>query len=194
MMGDMQEAVRWETSVPIFRNTFILKQFALAIGIPFTLVAFVIVLVSGISGDTLYALGLMAALLILTWLLITVVYRGKYKAEFVLDKKGVLCRTQVRQVRKNRVINALSAMLGLLSGKPAAAGAGLLAQSRQEVLIPWSRVQTVKYKPHSHTILIRGSFGEYIALFCTGDNYMQAEHFVHERLLAKDGCSFRYKN
>ncbi len=68
-MSDIQKAVRWEISVPIFKNTVILKQLGLAVGIPFGLVALVIVLVSGISRDTLYALGLMAALLILTWLL-----------------------------------------------------------------------------------------------------------------------------
>lgn len=51
-MGDMQEAVRWEISVPIFMNTVILKQLGLAIGIPFGLVTLVIVLVSGRSRDT----------------------------------------------------------------------------------------------------------------------------------------------
>ncbi|HBR08305.1 MAG TPA: hypothetical protein DD735_05335 [Clostridiales bacterium] len=188
-MGDMQEAVRWENSVPIFKNTVILKQLGLAIGIPFGLVALVIVLVSGRSRDTLYALGFIAALLILTWLFVMAVYRGKYEAEFVLDKKGALCRTQARQAKKDRVINTLTALLGLLTGRPAVTGAGLLAQSKQEVFILWSRVQTVKYKPHSHTILLRGSSGEHIALFCTGDNYMQTERFVNERLLKKEARS-----
>lgn len=140
MMGDMQEAVRWEISVPIFKNTVILKQLGLAIGIPFGSVAIIIVLASGRSQDILYALGLMAALLILTWLFVMAAYRGKYEAEFVLDGKGVICRTQAEQARKNRVINTLTVILGLLTGKPAAAGAGMLAESRQETFLRWNRI------------------------------------------------------
>lgn len=45
----------------------------------------------------LYALGLIATLLVLAWILIMVAYRGKYEVKFVFDNKGVLCRAQERQ-------------------------------------------------------------------------------------------------
>jgi hypothetical protein len=188
MMGDIQEAVCWEVNVPIFKNTVILKQLGLAVGIPFGLVALVIVLVSGRSRDTLYALGFIAALLILTWLFVMAAYRGKYEVEFVLDGKGVLCRTQAKQARKNRIVNTLTVMLSLISGKTAAAGAGMLAQSRQEVSLRWNRITKVKYKPKSRTILLRGGWTEQIALFCTGENYEQVESFVRRNVpLPKKG-------
>ena len=180
-----RQSLQWQISVPIFKNTVILKQLGLAIGIPFGLVALVIVLVSGRSRDTLYALGLIAAVLILAWLLIMAAYRGKYEAEFVLDNRGALCRTQAKQAKNNRVINTLTAILGLLTGRPAVTGAGVLAQSRQEVLIPWSRVARVKYKPKSHTILLRGGLTEHIALFCTRDNYVEAERLVKNELAGR---------
>jgi len=187
-MRNIQESARWEISVPIFKNTVILKQLGLAVGIPFGLVALVIVIVSGISRDTLYALGLIAALLILTWLFITAAYRGKYEAEFVLDGKGVLCRTQAKQARKNRIINTLALIFGLLSGRPAAAGAGVLAQSRQQVFLRWNRITKVKYKSQSYTILISGGWTEQIALFCTDENYEQVEAFVRRNIpLPKKG-------
>ena len=62
------EKIQWQISVPIFRNTVILKQLGLTIGIPFGLVALVIGLSSGKSVYTLYGLGLIAALLFFTWL------------------------------------------------------------------------------------------------------------------------------
>ena len=170
--------IQWQISVPIFRNTVILKQLGLAIGIPFGLVALVIGLSSGKSIYTLYGLGLIAALLFLTWLFIMTIYRGKYEAEFVLDGKGVLCSTQAKQAKKNRIINALTVVLGLLSGKPTAAGAGMLAQSRQEVFLNWNRVTKVKCKPNSRTILLRGGWTEQIALFCADENYLQIEREV----------------
>lgn len=180
-MRDKKEEVHWQISVPIFINTVILKQLGLAIGIPFGVVMLVIVLISGRSRDTLYVLGFIATLFLLTGLFIMVVYRGKYDVAFRLDDKGVLCRTQTNQKKKNRVVNGLTVVLGLFSGNPAAAGAGILAQSRQEVYLRWSRITKVKYKPRSRTILLRGGWMEQIAVFCTPENYMWVKDFVRRK-------------
>lgn len=130
-MSGIRQTISWQISVPILRHTLILKQLGIAVGIPFGFVALAIGLTSGKSVYTLYALGLMVALLFFTGVLIMIVYRGRYEAEFVLDKKGALCRIQTKQQKKNRIINTITVVLGLISGKPAVAGAGLLAQSRQ---------------------------------------------------------------
>jgi hypothetical protein len=174
----IMEKIQWEISIPIFRNTIILKQLGIAIGIPFGLVAVIIGLTSGKIVYSLYFLGLIAALLFLTWLFIMVVYGGKYEAEFELDNKGVLCRTQAKQAKKNRIINGLTVFLGLFSGKLSAAGAGMAAQSRQEVFLKWSNITKVKYKPKSLTILLRGGLTENIALFCSAEYYSQIEQEV----------------
>ena len=87
--------------------------------------------------------------------------------------------------KKNRAINTLTAVLGLLTGRPTVTGAGILAQSRQEVLIPWSRVTKVKYKPKSYTVLLSGGLTEHIALFCAQDNYVEAERFVKNELAGR---------
>ncbi|MDR1579158.1 MAG: hypothetical protein LBS35_02275 [Synergistaceae bacterium] len=183
------EKIQWQISVPIFGNTVILKRLGLAVGIPFGLAALVIGLTSGRSVYTLYALGLIVALFVFAWLFIMAVYQGKYEAEFVLDGRGALCRTQAKQTNKNRVINALTVIVGLLSGKPAAAGAGMLAQSRREAFIRWSRVTKARYKPKSRTILLRGGWTENIALFCTDENYPLAERFVRDKTnIEGEGC------
>lgn len=177
------ERIEWKISVPIFKNTVILKQLGIAVGIPFGLVAFVVGFASGKSVYVLYGLGLIVALLLFTLLFIVALYRGKYEVEFVLDNKGALCRTQTKQAKKNCVINALTVILGLLSGKPAVAGTGMLAQSRQETFLKWNRVTRVKYKPKSHTILLRGGWTEDIALFCTEDNYAPVKYEVMARTI-----------
>lgn len=178
-MGDA--IVCWKISVPIFQNAVILKQLGIAVGVPFGLLAAILWLTTGEIVYALSILGILAALLFLTWLFLLALYRGRYDAEFVLDGKGVVCRTQERQAKKNRIVNTLTVLLGLFSGKPAVAGAGMLAQSRQEVFIRWSRVTRVKYKPRSRTILIRSGLMDNIALFCTAENYPQIEQRVMER-------------
>lgn len=175
----MPERMEWKISVPIFRNALILKQLGIALGIPFGILTVFLALTAG--AEARYALGMITALLILTGLLIMLVYRGNYNAEFVLDEKSVLCRTQARQAKKNRVVNTLTVLLGLLSGRPAVAGAGMLADSRQSVQLRWKNVTRVKYLPRQHTIQLRAGWTENIALFCTDENYEKAARFVMSR-------------
>ena len=170
-MSAPSDAYGWEIRVPILRNPVIVKQLGLAIGVPFALLAVLLALISGQAVYGLFGLGLMVAMWLLAALVILVIYGGRYDVAFELDDKGVLCRTQARQRNKNRVINGLTVVLGALAGKPALAGAGMLAQARQEESLRWSRVQTVRYHPRGKTILLRGGWLEQLALFCTDENY-----------------------
>lgn len=181
-MRGIRQTISWQISVPILRHTLILRQLGIAIGIPFGLVALVLGLTSGKSVYTLYALGLMGALLFFTGVLIMIVYQGRYEVEYVLDEKGALCCTQTKQQKKNRIINVLTGALGLLSGKPAVAGAGVLAQSRQSEFLKWSCVTRVTYDPKQYVILLRGGWTTQLALFCIQDNYAQIEQFVRMKI------------
>lgn len=175
--------MEWKIKVPIFKNPVILKQLGIAVGIPFGLVAVIIGITSGRSVYTLYAFGLIGALMLFTCVFIMAVYGGKYEAEFFLDEEGVLCRTQAKQEKKNRIVNALTVVVGLLSGKPAVAGAGMLAGARQSVYLRWNRITKISYQPSRQTILLRGAWAEHIGLFCTKENYAGAEAFVRQKCL-----------
>lgn len=175
--------MEWKIKVPIFKNPVIVKQLGIAIGIPFGIVVVVIGVSSGRSVDTLYALGLIGTLLLTTWVFIMAVYGGKYEVEYILNDEGVLCRTQAKQSRKNRIVNTLTIAFGMLTGKPAVAGAGLLADSRQSVHLRWRRITKVRYRPARRTILLRGGWTEQIALFCTKENYAFIEAFIRKKCL-----------
>lgn len=174
--------IQWQTSVPIFRNTVILKQLGLAIGLPFGFLALILVLSSGKSIYTLYALGLIGTLLLLTWVFIMAVYGGKYEVEFLLDEKGAFCCTQTRQARRNRIINTLAIIFGLITGKPTLAGAGILAQSRQKEFIQWTNVKTVTYESKHNMMILKGNFPEKMALFCTAENYELVKRYVNQAI------------
>jgi hypothetical protein len=163
----------WTVSVSIFRNSKILGQLTIAIGIPFGLLC--IFLIFSNRGEnriySMYALGMVATLFILTYLLIQVLYGGKYDVGFVIDDKGILCYTKSHQAKINRIVNGLTVVLGLLTGKPSAAGAGILAATKQSTFLNWKKIKKVKYSPKQHVIMIRGGFTESMAVFCTEENY-----------------------
>jgi hypothetical protein len=178
------DRLQWEFYVPIFRNRYILKGLALAVGLPFGIViALIIITAKGdiFGTDAKYALGLIVLLFLLTFLLIMIIYGGKYAPGFIVDETGITNYTQARQVKRNRVINGLLIALGAISGNPTAVGTGMTAQSRQVVRLRWKSVQKVKYDLQRHTILVRGGFSEKIAVFCTPENYAQVAAFVRHK-------------
>ena len=172
------EPMQWATSVPIFRHPVIVRQLCLAIGIPFGVLVVVLCLLADDWHSLVYPLGLIATLFFLTWVFIMLVWKGRYEVECCLNSSGVRCRTQREQARKNRIINGLTVVLGLLSGKPGVAGAGMLAQSRQDQTIRWKRIRKVQRYPRIHTIVVHGGFAEHLALFCTEENYQDVEALV----------------
>lgn len=181
------ESMNWSISVPLFRNTVILKQLGLAVGIPFGALIIVLLILSFSDVGALYGLALVGALLLLSWLFLMMVYRGKYEMDFILDSTGALYRTQTKQAKKNRIINTLAVVFGLLSRNLTTAGAGMLAQSRQQVFMRWQRITRVKYIPRSRTILLRSGLTENIALFCSEDNYSAVEQFVKTKTQHLEG-------
>jgi len=189
------DELRWEIYVPIWRNRFILQGLWLALGIPFGTVIAVIVILSGgdvMGTDAKYALFLIILLFALTYLLTLILYGGKYAPGFILEKSGVTNYTQAGQAKKNRVLNSIVIVFGLMKGNFTAAGAGMLAQSRQVMRIKWKNVRWVKYYPRENTIMIKGGFAEKISLFCTAENYAEAERAVRgylEAARAKKGTA-----
>jgi hypothetical protein len=184
MNKKVMERLQWEIYVPIFRNRYILKGLALAVGLPFGIVIAVIIITAkgDIFGtDAKYALGLIVALFLLTFLLIMIVYGGKYAPGFIIDETGIVNYTQEKHAKRGKIINGLAVALGLFSGNLTAAGAGMIAQSRQVVRLKWKSIRKVKYDPQRHTILVRGGFLKKIAVFCTPENYAQVAAFVRQK-------------
>lgn len=178
--------VSWETEVPIFRHPLILKQLATAIGLPFGLVAVVLIATAGTHNRiyALYALGLISATLLLTVALVILLYGGKYAVGFVIDDIGIRCYTQKTHAKRNRALNNLTVILGLLARQPSVAGAGVLAAARQSVLVRWKRIRAIRYDDKTQTISVQGRYLETIAVFCTPANYEQIAAIIQSKTQA----------
>ena len=100
----MTNKMEWSVKVPIFKNVIILRQLGVAIGIPFGILILVIIAITKEIRDTLYALGLILALFILTFLFIQIVYRGNYELSYLINADGIYSYTQGKQNKKNNII------------------------------------------------------------------------------------------
>lgn len=180
-----RDIIKWKAQVPIFKNTVILKDLGIALGIPFGILILILFIISGgdLSTDGIaYPMLMIAMLLASGFLFIMLVYGGKYDAGYVIDSRGILNYTLESQSKKNKVINTLVIVIGILTGKPYAAGAGILAQSRQSVFVKWKNIRKVRVYPKSKSIVIKGGFTEKIALFCNDDNFEQIRDMVLDRV------------
>lgn len=177
-LDQVHNTLEWQISIPVFKNSIILKQLSLVIGMPFGLIILFLVLTSWEQQSTRYAVYVILALLALTALFVLIVYRGKYDVEYLLDQKGVRSRTQEKQAKRNRRINKLTVLAGMVSKNPSVAGAGMLAQTRQEEYLNWKKITKTKFKPKGRTVHVRGGVGEWIVIFCTQENYRYVEQFV----------------
>jgi len=169
------DELRWEMRVPIFKNSLILKQMGIAIGIPFgALILFLFII------KAWYALILIGLTILLTIVLILLLFRGTYDVRYVINQRGISCHTQEKQKKLVRRLAFITFFLGLLKINPTAAGAGLLSASGTDIHIPNNRIRKVKYMEQKKIIRIYGGYGESITLFCKKENYIDVKRHVYE--------------
>ncbi|MEA5017323.1 MAG: hypothetical protein VB009_01225 [Erysipelotrichaceae bacterium] len=163
--------LRWQSKISIFANTTVLKQLFIAIGIPFLVVIFVLLMFNQEPLYTLYALILIGSLFLLTALLIRFLYRGVYEVEYLLYDDKIISRTVTSQRKKNNIVNRLAIFLGILSANPTVIGAGMLANARQSETLVFANVKKVKYEPSKYTITLYGKSLIKLIVFCDKENY-----------------------
>ncbi len=165
----------WELHVPIFKNSLILKQMGLAIGIPFgALSLFLLVM------KAWYALVLIGLTFLLTFFLVLLLFRGTYDVRYVINRRGVSCHTQAGQKKRVRWLAFFTVFLGLLKANPTVAGTGLLSASGTDMHISWNRIRKVKYIEQKKTIRLYGGYGESITLFCKKENFIDIKRHIYE--------------
>jgi len=165
----------WELRVPIFKNSLILKQMGLAIGIPFGALSFFLLVMKA-----WYALVLIGLTFLLTFFLVLLLFRGTYDVRYVINRQGISCHTQAGQKKRVRLLAFFTVFLGLLKANPTVAGAGLLSATGTEIHIPWNRIKKVKYMEQQNIIRLYGGYGESITLFCTKENYFDIKRHIYE--------------
>ena len=162
----------WETRIRILTNPTVWTSMLLALGIPGVLLGiFVAVIAKRPEYALLVPLGLLSILFgifIMVGLVIDLF--GGFKAVFFLTSHGV------RSVagKGAKAASTAAALAGIFSGNPGLAGAGLLAESEQNVFIPWKDITKLKVKTWRRFIMVKREWGyKPIGLYCTPENFSQ---------------------
>ncbi len=189
LLAGSDGVLRWAYQMNMWTNPTILittvKVILLAASVPVLLVVILALVESGIreSFNALlavapYLFGIMLVLLLLAYPLIAILNGGKYCVVFEMDDDGVKHSQMDKQFHKNQVLAFLTVLAGFAAGSPQAAGAGLLAGTKQSTYSKFSKVKTIVARPRRHVIHVNESLVRNQIYASAGDYENVLEHIV----------------
>ncbi len=182
----MKTTYSWSIKVPIFRNAIVLRQLAVAIGLPFSIVLLFLgyhAIVNESQGSW-YGVYLILTLFFLTYLFLKWVYQGSMTLHYVIDKEGIICEFDGADALKNKRINQLTAFFGFFTSSPTIIGIALLAQGSQRTVLPWKKVVKVKEHSMQKAVELKGK-STHMMVFTSKEDYREKSQFI-------DSCIKRY--
>ena len=102
--------------------------------------------------ELLIPLVILFVLSIAGYLILAGVYGWKYCVLFEMDDEGIHHIQMEKQFKKAEALGWLTAAAGMASGKPGAAGSGLLAATRNELYSSFSNVRRISVRRTYHAI------------------------------------------
>jgi len=175
------ESITWRYDIQLLTSRFMLWDFArvilMSLAIMYVLVAFTGWLVDGefvwlppvvllVGGGVVLGLLFIAALLL----------GNRSGARFAVSPEGVLYEAEERERRINRLVS----VAGAVAGSATTTGAGLLASSREELLVPWDEIRRVVTYPRQCVISLRNSWRVVLRLHVPPELYAQVAVAVDE--------------
>ena len=157
---------RWVYEVPMLKNPSILFDVYWVLGISFGLVwLFNVLLIGCEDGYSLESLwGFTSGFLILmlvfvvigyvAYVIVAWTYGWKYVVLFTLDEKEVVHQQMPHQMKKAKVLGALTALVGAAAGKPGVVGSGILASSRSTSTSVLANVKRIKARRRQNLIKV----------------------------------------
>lgn len=171
--------VAWTTSIRLLTNAEVWRPVLLAFGISAAALGVLMTVISRSPQGMLVALAIFAFLMVL-YVMIAVVIDlfGGLAATFALTSLGVRSRAGSGA----RSASALAFWTGVLAGKPGLAGAGMLAETEQDVAIPYADVTSLRIEPTRRYVHVRGGLvSKPLGLYCTPENYDRVVAILNER-------------
>ncbi|MBN2840177.1 MAG: hypothetical protein JXP37_04390 [Coriobacteriia bacterium] len=186
-MGDEKRPVpvtiEWSYRVPLLTSRFMLWDF-LRVTLLSVLGMYVLVALMGLifEGEfivlPLQVFVLVTAIMLALFVLASLLLGNHVPMTFSVRPEGVSYGMGGRQKGLNRATVAL----GVLSGSPATAGAGLLAASREQGSWSWEQLHGARYFDGQHVISLRNSWRTVLRLHCTADDHVRIRVAVAEGL------------
>ena len=164
--------VTWSRKIPLITNPWLVLQcIFIPLGVGVVMGGF-LSLITGGEWDLLILMLIIGAglsvLMLIVMLVLQLVTGGGLETQFFISNEGVAHKAGSTTRALDRVSTGGSAVLGSLSGT----GAGLLAMSQENNVLPWEEVRYVSVYRSVRSMVFRSKYlvGP-VVLYCTDENF-----------------------
>jgi len=159
----------WKTSVHVLSNPSAWSGVSISLGGGALLLALLFCVISKSFKGIYLGAAIFAGLMIIFIVVGGVIdLFGGFRVQFIVSSLGI------RSLSGKGAKAAAGAAVvgGILTGNPAAAGAGKLAESEQDVFIPYPEIKRIKVSQRRRYILVKGGWAQKpIGLYCNPDDF-----------------------
>lgn len=188
-----QDKIIWETDLRLF-SPEMLKGWSLAMAATWGVMMLILGIVFA-AQDELDAMADLALLLlvvavglwVLGFLVMALLFRGRFRVRYTASDQGVLMETLDKVALRT---NRLAIVLGTLSGKPGLLGAGLINRAREKEGVEWDGAFRADLRPQRNLIVFKGAWRSLLLVQCREDNYAAVADLV-QRQMARHGTARR---
>jgi len=168
-----KQQLTWEAAIPLVSSPFFLWDMLKLFGITALVMGLLLALIQLLSPAPgfwqacwLIPLLVSGGLFLLSLLVSILVFFNRYWARFTLDGDGVLYESARGSRTVSRALGSGAIILGLLRSAPVAAGAGMLARSRNMVFLSWCNVCKISPFPRYRVITLSNCWRPVLRLHC----------------------------
>ncbi len=170
-----EQALTWQTEMPLLTSRFFLYDFAKVIlitgGIFYLILLIIFAASSGLEhiGQMTAVIALILGGMAFLFAMISLVFfTNRWPMAYALSSRGLVWESKSTRGRR---ANRVAMLVGVLAGKPGVVGAGLLAASEEKGWLSWQTIRRVKAYPEQRVLSIRNSWRVVIRLYCNPDNF-----------------------
>jgi hypothetical protein len=192
-LQESEPIFEWTARLKMWRSSLVMGQLALVLGIPILLLGLLLIVLDWppdieLISSVLQVMGIVAGIfLVLVTLALGLVYRGGYDYHYSINADGIRATTTGRTAKTNRIVNTLL----MLSGRPSAAGAGILAAARQDEYLAWSDVSAFSVDARQHTITLKSGPLPAMLVVCEAGQFSAVLEFVRAATGKEQGTGNR---
>ena len=114
--------------------------------------------IAGFLGVMGIILGIILVLCVVGYYLYALINGGKYSVRFEMSEQGIWHIQQPKQAARNRTVGVLTTIAGALSGRPSAAGAGMMAASRTRMHTGFKEISRITACRSKERIVLKSGF------------------------------------
>jgi hypothetical protein len=178
--------IEWEIAVPLFGNRAVMGDWVKLCVATAIVTGGLLAFLFAVQGEWDAVLSVMVAigalslgLFVFGILVMAVFFGGHMHFKFTLDDEQVRCDMIDRRAK---TANRLALVVGVLAGKPGAAGSGALAMSRESEAVAFSGGFTARFNPNSRQIDLRNGWRRIMVVYATPENYALVAARIEARM------------